>query len=367
MSNQQRKRSFPLSIPARRIRLLFFSITLVCLLCVHACSAMADNLFSPFIETHQIGWIDWDAGYIYGKARVYLSENQGTDLQALGAARVLASGNILKLAAAMRIDADHTLQTLDHGRAMINLKAVIKDQEYHHDWVNQTDAPYHEVIRRASFHGIEGLSIQILPYLPSKRRAPVANPMFPDAALRSGRGENAIGGYDPDAWLVLDARRVSSDGRLAPALFPRVLSESGLVVYDAGIAERDMLAKRGMVRYVTATPAFATRTQIGSFGLWRNLWAWLTVDNALAGNDPIDASQPKKKRKKRKKLIVKEVLASQGLMKTNLVISEKDARELISGQGAAKILKKCRVIIVVSPPFGGVEGSLLHLLAGLPG
>jgi hypothetical protein len=63
-------------------------------------------------------------------------------------------------------------------------------------------------------------------------------------------------------------------------------------------------------------------------------------------------------RKKRRRFIIKKVQGLQGLSKTNLVISQKDALALQKEDSASRILKNCRVIVIVSSPVGGVEGKL---------
>ena len=79
------------------------------------------------------------------------------------------------------------------------------------------------------------------------------------------------------------------------------------------------------------------------------------VDEALADDN--------KRRKKRRRYIVKDVKAVQGLAKTNLVVSAKDAKNLKAEDSASRILKKCRVVVIASSPIGGVEGAMPRLLA----
>jgi hypothetical protein len=81
----------------------------------------------------------------------------------------------------------------------------------------------------------------------------------------------------------------------------------------------------------------------------------LFVCKAYAGED--------KKKRKRRKYIVTEVKKAQGLMKTNLIISENDAQKIAAEDGSSRILKKCRVIILISSPVGGIEGSMPRYLA----
>jgi len=59
----------------------------------------------------------------------------------------------------------------------------------------------------------------------------------------------------------------------------------------------------------------------------------------------------------------KQLRQAQGLMKTNLVISEADAKEIQKENASSQILKKCRVIVVVSASLGGIEGRVPANLA----
>jgi hypothetical protein len=74
-------------------------------------------------------------------------------------------------------------------------------------------------------------------------------------------------------------------------------------------------------------------------------------------------AEEERKKRKRGKFIVTEVAQAQGLMKTNLIISEDDARKVSAEDASSRILKKCRVIILMSSAVGGVEGSIPRYLA----
>ena len=52
-------------------------------------------------------------------------------------------------------------------------------------------------------------------------------------------------------------------------------------------------------------------------------------------------------------------------MRANLVISESDARNIREEDASSQILKKCRVIVIVSSSIGGIEGRFLpHIALG---
>jgi hypothetical protein len=83
-----------------------------------------------------------------------------------------------------------------------------------------------------------------------------------------------------------------------------------------------------------------------------------TVERSLA----VPFSPPKR-RKKRERYIVTDVTAIQGLARTNLVVSAQDAMNLKAEDVSSKILQKCRVLVIVSSPIGGIEGTLPTQLA----
>ena len=45
------------------------------------------------------------------------------------------------------------------------------------------------------------------------------------------------------------------------------------------------------------------------------------------------------------------------------MISAEDAVKLKAEDSSSRILKKCRVVVIVSSPIGGVEGTIPTLLA----
>jgi hypothetical protein len=78
---------------------------------------------------------------------------------------------------------------------------------------------------------------------------------------------------------------------------------------------------------------------------------------------PWAVAQEKADRKRQRKYVVKDVTQIEGLMKTNLVISEADAKEIREEDASSQILKKCRVIVAVSSSLGGIEGGFPARLA----
>ncbi|MDT8335579.1 MAG: hypothetical protein RQ753_07765, partial [Desulfurivibrionaceae bacterium] len=339
------------------------ALVLFCTLCLPGISASVDEKpFASFIEKHANGWIDWDQGLIYGIGRGYLGKNRNNRPLSQGVAGVLASGSIVKLASGIHLDDASTLESLGSGAVTIKLEAFLKDKEFQSEFVDDGTDPYYEVIKVARMRGVSGLTAKLLKHfdtVPTWRDFPI-RPLKPRAELD-----------DKDQpWLVLDARHLADNDRIEPAMFPKIVGENGETVYELSRVEEAALVNRGMMRYVVSdqTPAelradhrlidrLLARAE-NVFGV-REARAQ-TVEKSLAV--PLfrakSGDADSGKRKKRGRYIVADVQGVQGLAKTNLVISARDAMDLKAEDSASKILRKCRVLVIVSSPIGGIEGSL---------
>ena len=314
-------------------------------------SSIEDDRFSPFIETYPNGRIDWENGFIYGVGKGYLHLNNDSEASALRAARVIASGNILKIAAGIRLDDRRTLETLGKDRVVIELKALVRYKVHKTEFIKDGKQPYYEVTLRAPLTGIEGLTSMLITRL---KTVPLdwMNLPKPSGEAVTEDGEKP--------WLVLDARDLPKEGRVKPAVFPRILSETGEVVYEPGMTDESALIQRGMARYVVSDePKEGLISQRESVEhILERAGFVITTGEAVAGEI--------EKRAKRKNYIVKDVRQAQGLMNTNLLISATDTQELKSEDASSRILKQCRVIVIVSSPIGGIEGKIQWFLAKTP-
>jgi hypothetical protein len=155
---------------------------------------------------------------------------------------------------------------------------------------------------------------------------------------------------------VLDARDLPGLVRVQPALFPKIATADGNAIYEIGSINPAALEKRPMVSYVESAEDIRhlQSRYFPGIRVARLADILLSPPQALAQDGII--------KKKRKRFIVKKAAGLQGLSKTNLVISQKDAMALQAEDSASQILKNCRVIVIVSSPVGGVEGrSPLYL------
>ena len=344
---------------------------LICLLCSPAVSFSFDeNDLEAYLERHPNGWIDWKNGMIYGIGRAYLSKNRNSRPLSQGTAKVIASGNIVKLASGLHLDDKATLESLGEGNVSINLNAFIRDREFQSTYVENNGDPYYEVIQVADMKGISGLTAKFLNYL-SK------NPVWKELPIRSLEPRADLGD-DQGPWLLVDARNLPYDQKVQPAIFPKILSKNGDQIYSVGSVEEEALVKRGMVSYVTTDISGSDLRVVDSRRIDELLErigmvfevraaAATTIERSIP-NIPVPAkiTEVKIERQRRGKYIVVDAQNVEGLAKTNLLVSAEDAKALQVEDASSQILKKCRVVVIVSSPVGGVEGSLPMMLAGGP-
>jgi len=282
----------------------------------------AERTFSAFIQQFTTGRIDWDKGIIYGTGRAYLDQNNNSIPMAMRAAQLIAAGNILKLAAGVNLDDRRKLGELGDGNFVIHLKAFLRFVEHETRLVEDPARPYYEVTRKTHLTGITGLNMQILKQMKSGADG------FRIPAAPAGPIEE-----DEDApWLVLDARDLPGLAQVQPALFPKIATPAGSAVYEIGSINPAALEKRPMVSYVESAEDLKhlqARHFPGS-RLEELADLFLSPRPAIA--------QEGKIRKKRRRFIVKKAEGLQGLSKTNLLISQKDAQALQAEDAASHIL-----------------------------
>jgi hypothetical protein len=300
--------------------------------------------YAAFIERYGSGAIDWDAGIIYGRGVAYVEDQKGNRYMAQRGAQVMAAANILRLAAGIRVDDHRLLGDLGDGQVVIRLKAHLMVSDHSARFVENNGKPYYEVVRKAHITGIHGLTRQLLTRYGDSLSEGLQWPSTPPSAGPQSFSD------DSAPWLVLDARHLARSGAVSPALLPQIKTAGGDILYDWRRVMPSALEHRGMARYVVSD--VAARRWRSSRTVDESLLGWLSPTAALAQQPAAPAS------KGRRRYIVKKVTAAEGLSRTNLVISDRDAQALAKEDAASQILKKCRVIVIVNSPIGGVEGAL---------
>lgn len=302
--------------------------------------------FRPFVERFPEGKVDWDAGYFYGTGVGYPHLNDGSKAKAMKVAEAKALSAILLVASGLRVDDQRTLGDLEKEKTVIQLRALIQYEPHEQQFVQEGKTPFYRVTYRAPMKGVKGLTRHLLPHVRSGRP-----PAGEDSIKPGPPGDEDEGA----TWLVLDARGLSKTSPVQPALFPKILTEKGEALFDLNVAEEGAVVQKGMARYVVSDKS---REEIIS-----RVEQEGAVSLARLFGPPWAMAQEKEERKRQGKVVVKDVSQVQGLMKTNLVISEVDAKEVREEDASSQILKKCRVIVVVSSSLGGIEGRLPEGLA----
>jgi hypothetical protein len=330
-------------IPKKRIIPLYCLALSFLTFLLSPCPAWG-NPFSPFVESFPNGKTDWDSGCFYGTGIGYPHLNEGSKARALKVAQAGALSAILQVAARLRVDDKQTLRDLERDRAIIRIKALVHYEPYGREFIQQGVRPFYRVTYRAPMKGVKGLTKKLLTHLRSQ------NPG------RHNPGQEGPQDADESSpWLVLDARGLGADRAVKPAVFPKIVTEKGETVYDLTVAEEGALAERGMARYVVSDKS-QEEIMVSSAG------RAVRILSALFSPSPAQAEE-RRKRKRRGRYIIKNVKQAQGLMKTNLVISESDATDIKEEDASSRILEGCRVIVIVSGPIGGIEGRSLPFLA----
>jgi len=324
---------------SRSLLLLFLAASLLIL--PAPVNSDEDRAFTAFIQKFATGRIDWDRGIIYGTGRAYLDQNADSIPMALRAAQLIAASNILKLAAGVNLDDRRKLGELGNGNFVIRLKGFLRFVEHESRLIEDPARPYYEVTRKTHLTGISGLNLQILTHMPTG----------PDRlSFPQQPGEQVVENTDAP-WLVIDARDLPGQGKVQPALFPKIATPAGDTIYELGTINPKALEERPMVSYVESAEDLR---HLQSSGLTPASLARLAE---LLLYPPAAIADDSQTRKKRRRFIVKKAQGLEGLSKTNLVISQNDAQALQAEDSASQILKNCRVIVIVSSPVGGVEGQ----------
>ncbi|MCU0723735.1 MAG: hypothetical protein MUC63_09000 [Planctomycetes bacterium] len=169
--------------------------------------------------------------------------------------------------------------------------------------------------------------------------------------------------------VIIDARGLQEEGGLSPALFPKVefVDKDGnkQTVYDLSEVEDGPAKNNGMVQYVNSNTPFEKISRLaGPRTLVLRASELREGSVRLAGirlpvcfQEGVDFTGPKGEQKKKVEYKFKAVHVS-GVTNANIVITARDALELKKTDEAAKVLSKCKVIIIAGGDIAGKEGSL---------
>lgn len=304
-------------------------------------------------EKYENGWVDWTGRYYYGIGVVSVEDNMGSKARTIKAARAVAKGNILTVAANIRVDSGNTLSDYSLKFKRIEIAAIVRGESEGVEKEEQDGKTVYRAVFRAPISGVNGLTTKLLPYyLPKK----------PEQINRREERQNETGEPTADAegFWIIDARGLKNP--LNPSLFPRVTDEKGRVVYSAQTPGKKALETRGTALFATSDVPAEKLSQ----ATFENVYFAASRTDAVFLNwdgRPVQlADLPKKPKKKRRKkkvpFIITRATKSAGLKKADVVISKKAAQKIAASKKSLSIMKEARVIILVDKSVGGVEGRL---------
>jgi len=274
---------------------LIVVLALVCLLAIPVAGNCQEG--QDLVEQTLQGSINWSEGVVQAVGIGAPSEKHygkpSARPMALRAAKLDAMRNILEAINGVRIDGSTIVRDYAVESDIIRSKvegmiqgAEIVKQEYLSDGTI-------EITMAMSLRG--GFSQLVLPdeIKPLESVKPVMTPMKHSSAVYTG--------------LVVDARGLSA----RPAMSPKILDETGQEVYGSAFVSREYAVQQGMSGYAKDIAA-AHRNQ-------------RVTDNPITVKG----------------------LRTEGLGRSDIVISNADASALRSASENLSFMKKCRVMIVV--------------------
>ncbi len=304
-------------------------------------------------EKYENGWVDWTGRYYYGIGLASVKDNLGSMARAVKAAKAIAQGNILSIAAKIRVDSGNTLSDYSRKFKRIKLAAIVHGESAGVEKKEKDGKTVYQSVFRAPISGVNGLTARLLPfYLPRKL----------DSGNRreERQSENAEPAADSAGFWILDARGLKNP--LNPSLFPRVLDEKGHGIYSAETPVKKALERRGSALFATSEVPTEKLSQAESgeiyFAASQTDAVFLNWDGKPVQFADLPQKPKKKRRKKKVPFVITRATKSAGLKKADVVISKKAAMKIASSKETLAIMKKARVIILVDKSVGGVEGKL---------
>ncbi len=301
----------------RHRRSLAPAIAILILLCFQG-APLADHLMlAPYRDyTRQGDAIDWLAGRAEasGLTNVIpkLNKRKEAPVEVVLEAEAEVRASLMDLLGGLRVDSASTLGTMEGAQE--DLRALLEETK-----VTSTSPQRGSkmaVTIEVPLWGDKGIISLLLP----RADEPDPRSTVTDIAPASLQGESFSGVIetaqgDPITGLVIDATKLTLP---APALFGRVVDETGRVVHAVEKADLDAVRDHGLMAYAirlySGTPTFRS---------------WVRE-----GADPLHVDA-----------------VALGDSNTDLVITSADAERVLKADTASPFLKQCRVLVLL-PPVG---------------
>ena len=272
------------------------------------------------------GQLDWTDGVLIVTGEGVAPENITNPVQQrlLGfrAAKVTAYRKLLEVVGGVQVDARTTVSmsmvASDTVRATV--EGLVRGATVVPGSRRQEDGLY---LLDLQLRLLDGLAAAVLPDSISSLDAVAAELPVSDSLI-------VFVPDKPYTGLIIDARGTS----LQPSLSPRIIDETGRVIYSATHVDRQYALSTGVVGYERDLPAAVINTRIGG-----------------------ENSHPK----------VVTAIRADGLYNSDVVVSRDAGTRIKMSDSEGDFLTECRVIFVVGPRPEAVVDTALTLLDTLMG
>ncbi len=275
------------------------------------------------------------------------------------AAELVARNNALKTLLVVNLNSTVPLQQYFARQTQVRIKiqnVLIKNAKIH-DLPLDTKKPDDiKLMVTIPFYGISGLTsfflndqeIYLEPTTEETQSSPADTPLQP-------------GEY---TGIIIDVRTLSD---IEPALFPKIVSEDGEVIYEASQVKREILRTQGMIEYVREMPDKTTwRVGENPFVVKPILLAsTIETPGVLANSRSLKRSldypllaqtQTRKRRRKGNNLTVQST-DSAGEIPANVVVNVEDAKKIKQLNEKNQLDKQGQYTILIGREIGGVQGQ----------
>ncbi|HZE89306.1 MAG TPA: hypothetical protein VE404_07155 [Verrucomicrobiae bacterium] len=311
----------------------------------------AEPKAEPYLQNVVDGYVDWGRGIVgaWGRAVDRTGNPPDRENPALArAGEILGRRRMLEIIQKVRATAETRVG--DRPDFVERMTGFVRGAQV----VKQRSGRGHsyDVLLEAPLWGVEGVAFEIYGVM-SPARAAAAGPASDGGPPAPPGASPADPAATPDAptGIVIDARGTG----LAPALFPRVVDDSGAVLSSPDTVDIQALRDMGMAAYETVPSSVSSfRDRIGDRPLWvKASFAPGGPTSAPPAPPPPQSDAVAPRRGPRPYRI--KAGGAAGSLKADIVLGRADADRL-EAAGGKNLLKDCRVVVLVDSPVGGVEG-----------
>ena len=316
--------------------------------------AMGANSALPLLEKFEKGYINWKSGeYIANVSAPVPAKYRGKAVnQAMGkelasrVSRALADSVFLQIVAETRVDAKRRLSQMVKGDSEIKIAGNIRGKKLiKEEWVQKDNKLWLEASYRIAMRGVDGVISHL--YDEAIETRPAMSP----APARTPSNKPLKNNGTAATVVYIDARGTG----LQPALFPCIMDTQHTRLFDPADAGKSYVTENGVVEYVISTSQEPLASLLGhdkkivSASLQPSMLEWM-INSAFA-----DEAPKVRKRKKRKAVKATE---AEGLLKSNIIVSQEDAEKIRQAQENGELEEKPRIVVITDGTVGGTEGRL---------